>query len=187
MDVNFRGNVLFTPLPLSISLELLQPNEPIVNSPKINSFLKRLGKCRTYFKSSHQQAACSDVQYITTALLGSILSPGSLSFLLAFLKLLPVIAKEQMCFLSLTFCIIYFILLFSGWGFTLWSVIQAGMLKACQWDRNWTTWSGSTFSDETFLVETEVCMSRIRSTDGRPNWITCNYTSMCSMVGWGSH
>lgn len=55
-------------------------------------------------KGSRQQATRSDVQHITTAFLGSILPPGSPSFLLAFLRLLLVIAKEQMCFLSLSFC-----------------------------------------------------------------------------------
>lgn len=115
-------------------------------------------------KGLRQQATCSDVKYITPAFLGFILSPRSPSFLLACLQHLPVIAKKKTdvfsfsAFLYIIYFLPRFILLFSRWGFPLWSVFKQG---CCQWDINRITWIGSTFCDQTFLIKTQICMSNV--------------------------
>lgn len=125
MDVNWGG--MFYSLPASFHLP--EVTELIVNSSRINSFLKHLGKYRTYFK---RFTSTSHLLLMYSILLQLVLDlfflPGVLHFSLHSFS--SDCKRTGMFSFSVFLYIIYFlpsfILLFSGWGYTLWSAFKLG-------------------------------------------------------------
>lgn len=180
-------------LPLSISLKWLQPHELIVNSWGIYSFLKHLGKCRTHFKRFNVNETLSGIFGILLLLqLLWICSFSRESFISP--CLLEAFTTDWVFLFDLFLHHLFSPEFHSSFQpMRVHAVIcsQAGTLKACQWDINRTAWTGATFSNETFLIKTQVGTSHICMADTTGRYAAIRGFSLANVfpqmvgTGWG--